>query len=497
MPAPLKVSDKGSALSCPEHDENVDRYLDRANHTGTQDCNTITNLDGCVSVLPSITGLQGQIDTINGQIANIEAQLAVDGLIDDRIQAVYDDLIQQINTVDSRVTALQAEVDTNETNIAANTANFNALSALVNSINLAYQAADNLLDGRVSVLETTTGNHTTLISTNTANIAQEILDRIAGDNTLQSNINQEELDRIAADGVLQANINQEAIDRANAVTSEENARILADSNLQSNITNEENTRILQDGLLQDGIDDLQDQIDLINTQLAGIQAVPIGSILMSLNGITQPLSITGYILCNGAAVSRTTYSALFAVIGTTFGIGDGASTFNVPNFNDRFPLGTAFASTTGETLGSFAITIPPSALPAHTHSVTDAGHAHWVSHPAHSHLVVDPGHAHGIPNSSHSHGITNNNLMEEGGPSQTKILVADAGDDRFEFYETQAANVNLGGTVGATTGIALGNTQTFGNSDPANTGIVIDNAGSGQSFNTVQPYIKVNYYIKF
>ena len=43
----------------------------------------------------------------------------------------------------------------------------------------------------------------------------------------------------------------------------------------------------------------------------------------------------GYLLCDGSAISRTTYSALFAAIGTLYGVGDGSSTFNLPNFNDR------------------------------------------------------------------------------------------------------------------------------------------------------------------
>ena len=43
----------------------------------------------------------------------------------------------------------------------------------------------------------------------------------------------------------------------------------------------------------------------------------------------------GYLICNGAAISRTTYARLFAAIGTTWGAGDGKTTFNVPNFNDR------------------------------------------------------------------------------------------------------------------------------------------------------------------
>lgn len=48
----------------------------------------------------------------------------------------------------------------------------------------------------------------------------------------------------------------------------------------------------------------------------------------------------GYLLCDGSAISRTTYSALFAAIGTLYGVGDGSSTFNLPNFNDRIPQGS-------------------------------------------------------------------------------------------------------------------------------------------------------------
>jgi len=48
---------------------------------------------------------------------------------------------------------------------------------------------------------------------------------------------------------------------------------------------------------------------------------------------------TGWLLCNGAAVSRSTYASLFAVIGTTFGTGDDSTTFNVPDFRGRVPAG--------------------------------------------------------------------------------------------------------------------------------------------------------------
>ncbi len=63
---------------------------------------------------------------------------------------------------------------------------------------------------------------------------------------------------------------------------------------------------------------------------------------------------SGWLVCTGAAVSRTTYSALFAVIGTSFGVGDGSTTFNVPNFMGYFPRGYDSGGTVdpGRTFGS-------------------------------------------------------------------------------------------------------------------------------------------------
>ena len=48
----------------------------------------------------------------------------------------------------------------------------------------------------------------------------------------------------------------------------------------------------------------------------------------------------GWLLCNGAAVSRSTYAGLFAKIGTKYGTGDGSTTFNLPDFRDRYPIGS-------------------------------------------------------------------------------------------------------------------------------------------------------------
>lgn len=79
-------------------------------------------------------------------------------------------------------------------------------------------------------------------------------------------------------------------------------------------------------------------IDLDNLSATGeakiAGAVPTGSIL-PYGGSTAP---TGWLLCNGGAISRTTYADLFAVIGTTYGAGDGSTTFNLPNLSNLYLL---------------------------------------------------------------------------------------------------------------------------------------------------------------
>jgi microcystin-dependent protein len=80
---------------------------------------------------------------------------------------------------------------------------------------------------------------------------------------------------------------------------------------------------------------------------------------------------TGFLLCAGAAVSRATYAALFAVIGTTFGAGDGSTTFNLPDFRDRMPIGAGTTYSANSQGGS-----KDAVIPSHSHAITDPGHSH-------------------------------------------------------------------------------------------------------------------------
>jgi len=114
------------------------------------------------------------------------------------------------------------------------------------------------------------------------------------------------------------------------------------------------------------------------SDLTGIEGIPTATIV-PWSSASVP---TGFLECNGAAVSRSTYAALFAIVGTTYGAGDGASTFNVPDLGDNVPVGKsnnkALASTggantvasTGNVGGSTAnATLSSGQLAPHTHNV--------------------------------------------------------------------------------------------------------------------------------
>jgi len=102
--------------------------------------------------------------------------------------------------------------------------------------------------------------------------------------------------------------------------------------------------------------------------------VPAGSVTM-FAGATAPV---GYLLCNGSAVSRTLYADLFTAIGTTYGVGDGSTTFNLPDLRGRSPLAAgAGAGLTPRALaatgGAETVTLDSTMMPAHTHTSNATG----------------------------------------------------------------------------------------------------------------------------
>ncbi len=101
--------------------------------------------------------------------------------------------------------------------------------------------------------------------------------------------------------------------------------------------------------------------------------VPTGSIL-PYAGTSAP---SYFLLCQGQAVSRTTYASLFAVTSTSYGVGDGSTTFNLPNLQGRFPLGySASAPTKVFTFSSRSSdTITISGADNHAHNELQTGQA--------------------------------------------------------------------------------------------------------------------------
>ena len=95
-----------------------------------------------------------------------------------------------------------------------------------------------------------------------------------------------------------------------------------------------------------------------------MSSLPIGTILIySLTTLPD-----GYLLCDGSSYSRTTYSSLYNVIGTTYG-STSSTTFKVPNFTSRFPIGKTSSQSLGETGGSTSVSITKDNLPSHNHTI--------------------------------------------------------------------------------------------------------------------------------
>jgi microcystin-dependent protein len=140
--------------------------------------------------------------------------------------------------------------------------------------------------------------------------------------------------------------------------------------------------------------------DFDGANLTGIEGIPTGTI----TPWSQATAPTGFLECEGSAVSRSTYAALFAVIGTTYGAGDGSTTFNVPDLTDKVAIHKSnnknFASTggantvtpTGNVAGSTAnATLSTAQLASHSHPGGASAGARFTTNPEGGGTSASPG----------------------------------------------------------------------------------------------------------
>ena len=109
----------------------------------------------------------------------------------------------------------------------------------------------------------------------------------------------------------------------------------------------------------------QGSVWIVGGRLSGDPgSTPIG-VVMHYAGVAAP---DGWLACDGSAVSRTTYATLYAVMGTAYGVGDGSTTFNLPDLRERVAVGTGAGRARASVGGAASVALSVAQLPGHTHT---------------------------------------------------------------------------------------------------------------------------------
>jgi len=263
----------------------------------------------------------------------------------------------------------------------------------------------------------------------------------------------------------------------------------------------------------------QTKLDAVEVT-GGESAAPAGA-LMPYAGSVAP---AGWLLADGAEVSRITYVDLFAVIGTVYGIGDGSTTFNLPSLVDKSPLGVGVKSL-GDSGGALDhVHAGPShvhAGPSHQHTFSevasgntdpDGSHTHTYNtviqhnHPlssdiAYIHTMEDPWTA-GFGVLQHS-AATYRAILDGSGTEDAIVFNNNNGIGSFNIEDTHTHTVSDTGSASGTTAAPSPSTHTHTFSDTVSGSTSLDGTGDTDAGGTEDtasanaPYLALNYIIKY
>lgn len=196
---------------------------------------------------------------------------------------------------------------------------------------------------------------------------------------------------------------------------------------------------------------------------------PVG-VISCYAGITSP---DGWLLCDGSEVSKNTYNALYSIIGDNYGTPvDPVNNFVLPDLRSKFPLGKSGSNSLGDTSGNSTITLTTNQLPSHNHTGTTAADG------VHNHTATDSGHSHSYDDA----------YFAENTGGGTNIYGTSASTDTDNEYIYRSPQpVTSTGNANISVANSVSHTHTF----------TTNSTGSGSSINIMNPYIIINYIIKY
>ena len=202
--------------------------------------------------------------------------------------------------------------------------------------------------------------------------------------------------------------------------------------------------------------------DFDGANLTGIEGIPTATIV-PWSSASVP---SGFLECNGQTVSRTTYSALFAIGGTTYGAGDGSSTFGLPDLQDNVPVGKSNNKALASTGGANTTPVTPSGNVATNINVT--GNVAGSTANATLSTAQLASHSHTFPNSNYNPGQPAGMEPQKGG---AQIASSNTGSGSGHSHNMSA---NFSGSGNASSNFS----------------------GSEVNPSVLQPYLTVIYIIK-